>query len=185
MRRALLHAMQAAFEKYDKDGTGYLDSREWAAVCSEMGFGSVSHQIFRSLDHDGSGAVTYRELVDSLHDEVPEDLEAKRLITTLVMTWDKAVDEESKQFRKRRMDTKDWKINGKDAKSIREELRQLLVNSGAHIIDIVQERVLHINPTCRPRVSDFQSFPSSRLLPRRCLIQMARAAPCSSMMSNL
>ena len=127
-------ALQAAFEKYDKDGTGFLDSTEFAAVANDMGFGVVAHELFSALDHDKSGAVTYSELIDSLKQDTPADPETKKMISTLVWTWDQAAQEDTK----RTLNTKGWKIRGDDVKTIRLHLRERLRESGAHVADLVQ-----------------------------------------------
>ena len=59
------NALRVAFEKYDVDGTGHLDAIEFAKACEDLGFGAVAHQIFRSLDDDGSGTVSASPLLSS------------------------------------------------------------------------------------------------------------------------
>ena len=59
-------ALVAGFKKYDKDNTGQLDLLEFEKIAESMGYGSVAHVIFQSLDADGSGTISYQEIVDSL-----------------------------------------------------------------------------------------------------------------------
>ena len=39
-------SFEQIFRMYDKDQTGNLDEAEFARVCEDMGFGSVSHDLF-------------------------------------------------------------------------------------------------------------------------------------------
>ena len=38
--------LRAVFQDYDKDGTGYLDEREFQKICDDIGFGAAAHDIF-------------------------------------------------------------------------------------------------------------------------------------------
>lgn len=127
-------ALEAAFKKYDSDGTGFLDSFEFEQAATEMGFGVVAHDIFKALDHDGSGWVTYRELIASLTVDVPSDPDTKKLLTALV--W--AADKESKAEADRSLDTSTWKIRGGDVASVRSQLQALLRESGGHVADLIK-----------------------------------------------
>ena len=42
------------------------DSREFAKICDDIGFGSAASQIFRDLDKDGNGVINYHELLGLL-----------------------------------------------------------------------------------------------------------------------
>ena len=52
-------ALELEFEKYDTKQSGVLEQREFTKLAVEMGFGTVSSDIFRALDADQSGGVTY------------------------------------------------------------------------------------------------------------------------------
>lgn len=125
-------ALETAFRKYDRDGGGYLDSFEFEKAATDMGFGAVAHDLFKALDHDGSGSVTYLELIESLTAEAPKDPETKKMLTALVWSFDKDTKDEA------RIDTSGWVIRGKTVASVREELQTLLRESGGHVADIVR-----------------------------------------------
>ena len=69
--------------------SGNLDRGEFAVACEAMGFGSPSvvEVIFKSLDKDMSGEVSYVEMVESIEKEGCGDitLDAKRVL--LALTW--------------------------------------------------------------------------------------------------
>ena len=51
-------SLEAAFTRYDRDGTGSLDAKEFGKACADMGFGAASKTIFHALDADRSGSVS-------------------------------------------------------------------------------------------------------------------------------
>ena len=60
------------FQACDLDGSGYIDERELASICSDLSAGEVS-DIFHQLDKDGNGRITiaefsegFKEIRDSL-----------------------------------------------------------------------------------------------------------------------
>ena len=124
--------LKAVFEKYDRDGSGYVDATEFTAACQEMGYGGVAHQIFKSIDVNNSGSVSYHELSQTLEKDVPQALETKKLITSLIWGWDQGTKIE------RQIDTSRWVIQGRDARSVKHELRALLEESGYHVADILR-----------------------------------------------
>ena len=59
--------LMAIFQHYDKSpggkfGEARLDSVEFSRAVEDMGFGSLAHELFLELDHDGSGSISYAEL---------------------------------------------------------------------------------------------------------------------------
>ena len=127
-------ALEAAFQKYDKDGTGRLDAIEFTLAAEEFGFGAVANDIFRKLDTDGSGTLTYKELVESFQVMgAPKDGETTRMLTALM--W--AYDDEMKREATESIDTSNWVIRGRDQEAVRTELRQLLIDSGGSVADII------------------------------------------------
>jgi len=128
------HTLEAAFERYDKDGTGELELHEFERACADMGFGAMAVDIFRSIDHDGSGSVTYRELVKTLNEETPVDPHTKQMLSALVWSHEAG----SRAEAKRALDTTGWVVRGDDVASVRSELQELLAGSGAHVCDLIK-----------------------------------------------
>ena len=136
--RAGATALKDAFKRWDRDKTGYLDSVEFARAATEMGFGSVAHKLFKDLDTDNSGAVSYEELERSLlQSKTPG---AKELITSLVWSppRDGADGAPAKLRSPPAFDTSRWKLEGKDASTLGAELRALLLATGAPLADLVR-----------------------------------------------
>ena len=65
---------------------------------------------------------------------MPANLETKKLLTAAVWAWD------AKQKAKPPVAPIDqkWRIKGRDARSVRDELQSLLAKSGAHVGDLVR-----------------------------------------------
>lgn len=127
----------AAFSKYDRNNSGILDAKEFQAACDEMGFGIVSHDIFRALDKNGSGCLSYRELAASLQvnaDAANTDASTKRMLCSLVWSHESARANE----RERVLDTSGWRIRGHDPILVRQELQDLLKQSGAPVADLIK-----------------------------------------------
>ena len=59
-------ALEDVFTKYDTDKSGLLDPFEFAKACSDLGLEAVSHTIFKALDEDNSGAISYKELMNAM-----------------------------------------------------------------------------------------------------------------------
>ena len=132
-------ALRDSFKRWDRDRSGYLDAVEFAAAVTEMGYGSVAHTLFKSLDTDNSGAVTYEELEGALLQSTSKTPGAKALITSLV--WQEQEGEGEARTAKRNrpgIDTSKWVLRGKDVVTLRNEMQQLLNQSGAHVADVIQ-----------------------------------------------
>ena len=108
--------LESAFHVYDKDSTGHLDAIEFEKVCTDLGFGSVSYEIFSALDSDGSGTVAYGELVSD---------------STPTPSHDCASDPDP-------VDTTGWIIQGRDAPHVQSELQKLLHESGLLVVDLMK-----------------------------------------------
>lgn len=130
-------SVQAVFEKYDRDKTGYLDILEFSKACKDVAMGSVADDIFHSLDQDKSGQISYHELSDRLAGKVPTQTpegfaaETKDMLSSLIWSLDR--DEAEK-----RIDTSGWVVNGDTVESARNDLQALLRNSGHPIADLVR-----------------------------------------------
>ena len=132
------NALYEAFAQYDKDGGGCLDALEFEKLCGTMGFGRVADSIFRSLDKDGTGTITYTELLKSLGGRTPpDDQHTAGLLTTIMMTFGEETKAENAL---RRIDTTGWRLKGASVASLRKELRRYLVGSGGHIVDLIKVR---------------------------------------------
>lgn len=130
-------ALEEVFARYDKDKTGFLDSIEFTRAATEMGFGAVAHQIFRGLDDDGSGTLSYHELVRGLADEVPVDPKTKQLLSAMVWSYDESTKVDHARAQSS-LQTSNWVIRGLDAGSVRAELQDLLRESGGHVADLIK-----------------------------------------------
>lgn len=137
-------SLRAAFERFDTSGNGILNSYEFEQAAAEMGFGQVAGDIFRNLDTDNSGQITYDELLQAVQKNAPKDPYAKKVLTSLVWSWDKETKAESS------IDTSTWVVKGVDAATVRSELQQLMVESGCQVADLIK---VAPHPKPRPRAS--------------------------------
>lgn len=135
----------AAFERFDADGTGMLNATEFSNACRQMGYGNAAHSIFRALDTDRSGIVSYRELAGALEGKYAKakagvatgatprltktDMDMQAVFQA--MLWS---NEESK---KGPLDTSGWRLRGSTVGEVRENLHKLLKESGAYVSDIL------------------------------------------------
>ena len=148
-------ALKQAFVKYDKDGTGLLDAREFKSACQEMGFGSVAHEIFEDLDKDGSGAISYRELAKTLTETVPEHRATAQMLTALALNASKGRDADTAA-----LNTKTWKIRGRDAESVRKELREEMQKANALVADVLQ--LFDMDATNENLIDDMEFYTAMR-----------------------
>ena len=131
-------ALEKAFEKYDVDKTGSLDSLEFRKACEELGFGRVSDEIFQTLDADGSGHLSYREVLDALTTGIPADVNVKGMLTTLVLETQSDPAEDEARGRVQRIDTRGWSIKPGTVSEVRASLQKLLADSGALVGDLMR-----------------------------------------------
>ena len=127
------NALAIAFQRYDREGTGELDAMEFSNACSDLGFGSAAHDIFRTLDATGKGTVSYKELVDNVTANAPSNLETKNMLTAMVVSLNSTKAVEARK----RIDTSEWRLRGEDTQAVQNELRRLLQASGGHVADLV------------------------------------------------
>ena len=128
------NALEAAFVKYDGDGTGHLDALEFARAAEDVGFGAVANEIFEGLENKSTRTVSYRGLVKALSEKVPSDTNTKEMLSALVWTYDKQSNEDAAIG----INTSKWVISGRDVESVQAELRELFNQSEAHVIDLVK-----------------------------------------------
>ena len=127
--------LNTVFEKFDKDRSGYLNAWEFEQAATEMGFGGVADHLFKSLDHDCSGTVTYAELIASLQAGTTEvDVETKTLLSSLLWTADVGVKSESNRSLKTAVD----EVQGRDVPTVMYELREVLLKHGGQTIDLMK-----------------------------------------------
>lgn len=74
----MLH-LPYTLHRYDTDRCGKLDASEFALACEDLGFSSVSHDLFLELDPDGSGTVSADELLAAIRQR-GASREAKRFL---------------------------------------------------------------------------------------------------------
>lgn len=128
------NALEQAFGKYDKDNTGHLDRLEFTKAANDMGFGVMAETIFRSIDSDDSGTISYKELFRSLSEAVPSDPTTKQMLNALMWTYNKPVDNAHARY----IDTSGWEIKGNNATAVRIELLEHMRHSGAHVADLIR-----------------------------------------------
>lgn len=112
-----------------------LDFTEFNKVATKMGFGTSAHCIFKSLDHDNSGEISYMELIESFNTAPPKNTEVKQLCTSLMFAFKEETT--STASCAPRLDTSGWTIKGRDVQTIRRELQSLLRDSGAHVGEVM------------------------------------------------
>ena len=130
-------AMDATFSKYDTDKSGSLDYFEIDRVCCDMGFGAVSQRIFSSLDEDNSGSISYVELIDALQAAQRRLAGSPSSPSRSPEAGSRPVKVVAREFGKA-PDTSGWSLKSMDAESAQKELRDMLVNSGEIVTNLVK-----------------------------------------------
>lgn len=131
-------ALTKAFEQYDSNRSGQLDIEEFGKACAVLGFGAAKSEIFQALDANGSGVLTYKELIDGLmHDigQVPSS--AKAMLQALVLSTI-TPSHEGTASASTAIDTSTWVIKGQTIESVRTELQRLMNESGAMVADLIR-----------------------------------------------
>ena len=145
---------------------------EFQQVCNDLGFGAVSAEaIFRSLDVDGGGSVSYMELQETLtsSERMPESFQAKSMLTALVQSLNTTKWEADQAKVANRIDTSKWVITARDAASVQSQLQALLEASGCHVAELISlfDDVSHASTPTVSALSHSLSLslsPSSSLL---------------------
>ena len=128
------NSLLAAFAFYDRDKKGSLDAREFEQLAKAMGFGLVANEIFNGFDVDGSGAISYQELISSLQHKIPGDTGCQRMLLSLVHSWNLEVSQQASSA----LDTSGWSFRGNDVDTVRSELQALLLKSGGNVVDLIK-----------------------------------------------
>ena len=152
-----IDALKQAFSRFDADCSGELDKTEFSCLCHHMGFGAVSDEIFLSLDRDGSGAISYGELVGALTERPPVNRSTKELLTTL--TW--SIETANADVVKAKLDTSGWVVEGDDAETVSAEVRSILLDTKAPISDIITVFDEDADDECR--IDDIEFFKVAEL----------------------
>lgn len=126
--------MRAVFFKYDPDESGVLDLREFQKVCDDTGFGLVANSIFQTLDPNRSGTISYQELVLGAESGQLVDDRTQRMLSSLIQTYNTAIKDEQHS-----VDTTNWKVTGDSIDELRTQMRKLINDTGAPVIDIVRK----------------------------------------------
>lgn len=58
----------AIFSSIDTNNDGYIDERELAKMCDQFGVGDLANAVGKLLDLDGSGKITFQELLAAFAD---------------------------------------------------------------------------------------------------------------------
>ena len=130
--------LEAVFMRYDRDYRGTLDESEFAAACEEMGFGGLASELFSELDSDGSGTISYSELLGILKGRVNVvSKDCKRFLTTLAFDATKPRADASARSGGLLSDiAKGWALHGSDADALRLELREKLQAAKLKVSDL-------------------------------------------------
>jgi len=128
--------LEQAFKQYDRDRGGTLGYTEFKQLARDMGFGELAAEAFAVLDADGSGSISYAEMLQQLRTSVPRNMATKKLLFGCIWSW--GAEKKEMAAQRPSLDTSGWHIRGRDAETVREELRKYLTESGAHVIDLVK-----------------------------------------------
>ena len=129
----------ASFKGWDKDGSGFLDGKEWTDACEELGFGVEAHELFKSLDSDNSGGISSQELEAFLLQSASNGNRAsQQLINTIAFSTSVDGVKAEAVHDTALPDTSSWVLKGKDAPALRHELRQLMKDKGIYVADLLR-----------------------------------------------
>lgn len=127
--------LRTIFQRYDRDGSGSVTLREFQTACDDIGFGFAAMSIFRMLDPDRSGSIEYSELTQSL-ESLTLDTQAKQMLASLTQSYNSEASAESQLLQE---SSANWRLRGHSVAEVRKHMRQLLTESGAHVIDIMEQ----------------------------------------------
>ena len=131
-------ALRLFFQRYSTRGSpNRLDAIEFGNACIDLGLGVAANELFRMLDADGSGEISYDELASAVaRTSAAVSAHTRADLSTLIVP---AVDgrQSSKLAMPKLLDTSRWRIRARDAQGVAAELRTLLRESGGHTVDIL------------------------------------------------
>lgn len=165
--------MSHVFAKYDTDRSGQLTMREFQRACDDTGFGSVAPFIFRTLDPDGSGEISYHELMGVLQANRPKDASTQQMLAAMLKSNYEQAQVQSKAALQAAIAKAS--LQGSTVDELRTHMRWILHKSGAQVVDIME---LFDVDTSRERSIDLPEF-------RNALRQSFRYAGPMSVMDKL
>ena len=146
-------SIERMFKKYDKDGTGQLDTREFDKLAATNGFGAGANSIFRELDDDDSGTVSYQEIIDKMRDR-KEELSGNTQQMLAQVMW--AEHAEGEAVVKEQIDTTGWVINAKTVEGVKAQMQELVAKHGVAVGDVL--RLLDVDMGGQREVDDLEFF---------------------------
>ena len=134
-------AILELFQKHDKELMGSLDILAFKRLSKELGFGAVTAPIRRSLmAHFGATSprehtLDFPAVIDSLPFQQRStcSCDAKTLLPELVRAYQDATLAATNVLKQRR-----WALKGKDAHSLRVELRDAMSQVNGHVGDLIK-----------------------------------------------
>lgn len=129
-------ALMSVFSKYDPNSSGLVDMNEFQKACDDSGFGLVAHDIFRALDADGSGQISYKDLSTMCSQSAQRGNlggDAQRMLTSLIWAWDTDTKEETKTVLETSFD-----VRGTTVAEVCKNLQERIAACGAPIVDIIK-----------------------------------------------
>ena len=148
-------SIERMFKKYDKDGTGLLDTAEFDRLAEQNGFGAGSLNIFRELDDDDSGTVSYTEIIEKMKDKKQQLSGNTQQMLAQVM-WSEHAEGDGNPQIDERIDTSGWVINAKDVEGVKAQMQELVTRHGVAVGDVL--RLLDVDMGGQREVDDLEFF---------------------------
>lgn len=130
-------ALQTLFRRYDRGMDGELNAFEFQRLCEDCSIGLVGHVIFRALDADCGGSISYKEIMAAIEQQIsaaealPEAM--RRKLSELQITWDMEIRGEFEQ-----LDTRSWKLKADSVSNMRRQLQQYLVSTELPVVSLIK-----------------------------------------------
>ena len=137
MRTHGTKSLRQLFTKHRRPGSDVLDTFEFERLAGDCGFASAAMEVFRLIDTNQSGTISYKEL----HRILEHCREAKfcgsneKLFEAISEEYDGQTKDPSAWIT---IDTRNWVIKSRDKDGVLRELWQLLDRSGAEVADLVR-----------------------------------------------
>ena len=128
------HTFESWSGRFDKDGTGQLDIAEFDKLAGANGFGAGANAIFRELDDDNSGTVSYNEIVAQMRDRRQELSVGAQQMLAQVMLSEHA---EGDPIVQQPVDTSGWRLRAKDVEGLKAEIKELVAVNGVAVSNVL------------------------------------------------